>query len=80
MREKKKRLNTDIRAELVQVITDDGENLGEMTLSDALTQAKSQELDLMEIGQKDNVVLVKMLDYGKYLYRQKKLEQKQKQK
>jgi translation initiation factor IF-3 len=80
MREKKKRLNADIRAELVQVITEEGENLGEMTLSDALTQAKSQELDLMEIGQKDNVVLVKMLDYGKYLYRQKKLEQKQKQK
>lgn len=80
MKEKKKRLNEDIRANKVQVITDEGENLGEMTLTEALEKAKSLELDLMEMGQKDDIVLVKLLDYGKYLYRQKKQEQKQKQK
>ena len=80
MKEKKKRLNSDIRANLVQVITDDGENLGEMSLFDALEKAKSQELDLMEMWARDDVTIVKMLDYGKFLYRQKKQDQKQKQK
>jgi len=49
MKEKKKRLNQDIRADLVQVIDDAGENLGEMKLTEALTQAKEQELDVMEM-------------------------------
>lgn len=80
MKEKKKRLNENIRANMVRVIDDEGENLGEMTLSEALTQARESELDLMEMGQSGDVVIVKILDYGKYLYRQKKLEQKQKAK
>ncbi len=80
MKEKKKRLNKDIRADMVQVILDDGGNLGEMKLEEALEKAKQEELDLMEIGKRWDLVLVKMLDYGKHLYRQKKLEQKNKQK
>ena len=80
MKEKKKRLNQDIRADLVQVIDDAGENLGEMKLTEALTQAKEQELDVMEMWKRWDIVIVKILDYGKFLYRQKKLEQKNKQK
>lgn len=51
MKEKNRRLNEDIRADRVQVITDDSGNLGEMSLSDALSLAKEKELDLMEMGQ-----------------------------
>lgn len=80
MKEKNKRLNGDIRANMVQVIDDEGENLWEMKLSEALETAKQQEKDLMEIWKKQDVVLVKILDYGKYLYRQKKQDQKNKQK
>ena len=80
MKEKKKRLNNDIRANTVQLIDDDGNNHGEMNFDEALAKAKSEELDLMEIWQKGDVVIVKILDYGKYLYRQKKQEQKNKQK
>ncbi len=80
MKEKKKRLNEDIRAEKVQVITDDGENLWEMLLTEAIAKARESEMDVMEIGQKGDVVLVKLLDYGKFLYRQKKQDQKAKQK
>lgn len=80
MKEKSKRLNGDIRANIVQVIDDEGENLWEMSLFDALAKAKEQEMDLMEIWKKQDVVLVKILDYGKYLYRQKKQDQKNKQK
>lgn len=52
MKDKRKRLNDDIRANRVQVIDDEGENLGEMSLTDALAKARAEELDLMEMGQK----------------------------
>jgi len=63
MKEKKKRLNSDIRATRVQVIHDTDGNLGEMSFTDALSRAKEEELDLMEMGEKDGVTLVKMIDY-----------------
>jgi translation initiation factor IF-3 len=49
LKDKKRVLNDDIRARKVQIITDNGENLGEMTLNEAKSIAKEQELDLMEI-------------------------------
>ncbi|MDP2090256.1 MAG: translation initiation factor IF-3 [Candidatus Gracilibacteria bacterium] len=80
MKEKKRALNNEIRATKVQLITDHGENLGEMSLSDAKAIAAEQGLDLMEIGKTPELSIIKILDYGKHLYRLKKLEQKQKQK
>lgn len=80
MKEKKKALNDEIKAKKVQIITDQGENLGEMTLSDAKVIAKKKELDLMEIWKNWDVTILKMLDYWKHLYRLKKRDQKQKQK
>jgi len=80
VREKKRLLNGEIRAKNIQLITDEGENLGEMTLSEARQKAEELSLDLMEMGKKWDLTIIKMLDYGKYLYRQKKQEQKNKQK
>jgi len=80
MKEKKKRLNWDIRADRVQVIHDEEGNLWEMSLAEALERARSEELDLMEMWRKDDITLVKIIDYGKHLYRQKKQQQKQQQK
>lgn len=80
MKEKKKALNNEIRAKNVQIITDQGENLGEMSLGEAKVIAAEKWLDLMEIWKNGDVSIVKMLDYWKFLYRQKKLDQKQKQK
>lgn len=80
MKEKKRLLNGEIRAKNVQVVTDEGENLWEMTLSEARQKAEELSLDLMEMWKKWDVTIIKMLDYGKFLYRQKKQEQKNKQK
>jgi translation initiation factor IF-3 len=49
-----------------------------MPLSEAKALAKEKELDLMEIWKNWDVSIVKMLDYWKYLYRQKKQANKQK--
>lgn len=76
----KKRLNQDIVANKVQLIDEELWNLWEMSLKEAREKAEERGLDLMEIGRKDDVVIVKILDYGKFLYKQKKQDQKNKQK
>ncbi len=40
--------------------------------------AAEHELDLVEVAPKANPPVCKLLDYGKYLYRQRKIEQKHK--
>ncbi|MBR0213058.1 MAG: translation initiation factor IF-3 [Alphaproteobacteria bacterium] len=66
------RVNEKIFAKTVQVISGDGQNLGVMNTSDALNMAYDKGLDLVEINANATPVLVKMMDYGKYKYEQKK--------
>ena len=66
------RINEKIFAKTVQVISNDGQNLGTMNLSDALNMAYDLGLDLVEINASATPVLVKIMDYGKYKYEQKK--------
>jgi len=40
-----------------------------MSLSEALTRARDEDLDLMEMSYKDGVTMVKILDYGKQNWR-----------
>jgi len=51
-----------------------------MTLSEARAKAAEEGLDLMEMWRNGDTTIVKILDYGKFLYRQKKQDQKNKQK
>ena len=66
------RINEKIFAKTVQVISNDGQNLGTMNLSDALNRAYDLGLDLVEINASATPVLVKIMDYGKYKYEQQK--------
>ena len=66
------RVNDKISAKTVQVISQDGQNLGVMDISDALNTAYDSGLDLVEINASASPVLVKIMDYGKYKYEQKK--------
>jgi len=66
------RVNDKIFAKTVQVISQDGQNLGIMETSAALNMAYDQDLDLVEINASASPVLVKIMDYGKYKYEQKK--------
>jgi len=76
---KKRLINDDIRAYKVQLITVDGENLGDMLMKEARSIATEKNLDLMEMWKKWDVTIIKILDYWKFLYREKKQKQKQKQ-
>ena len=66
------RINEKIIAKNVQVISNDGQNLGVMDTRNALNLALDSGLDLVEINASATPVLVKIMDYGKYKYEQKK--------
>lgn len=59
-------------------MTDDGEMLGVLPVEEAVAKAKERELDLVEISPKAKPPVCKIIDYGKYLYEQKKKEKLQK--
>ena len=66
------RMNEKIFAKSVQVISADGQNLGVMETASALNMAYDMGLDLVEINANATPVLVKIMDYGKFKYEQKK--------
>ncbi len=66
------RMNNRIFAKTVQVISADGQNLGVMPTSAALQMAMDQGLDLVEMNANGAMPIVKIMDYGKFKYEQKK--------
>jgi translation initiation factor IF-3 len=73
------RVNDRIRAPKIRVVGSDGQQLGVMTVRDALVKAQSQGLDLVEIAAQADPPVCKIIDYGKFKYEQAKLK-KQKSK
>lgn len=67
-------INQQIRAENVQLITQNGENIGTVSRGQALRQAEEVGLDLVLIAQvgKEGIPVVKIMDFGKVLYEKKK--------
>jgi len=74
-REKRPRINDQIRAPEVLLVEE--ENAQKLSLEDALSRAKEQELDLIEVSPKAKPPVVKIGDFGQYLYQLKKKERKQ---
>lgn len=66
------RVNNNIRAKEVRVIGPEGEALGVLPIAEALEQAKSYELDLIEISPNAVPPVAKIMDYGKFQYEQQK--------
>lgn len=56
----------------VRVVLDDGGTLGVMDTRDAIAEARSRGLDLVEIAPGAQPPVAKIIDYGKFLYEQKK--------
>ena len=68
------RINREIRADRLRVITESGEQLGVLTLRDALAKAEEMGLDLVEIAPTAKPPVAKIIDYGKFRYHQAKKE------
>lgn len=72
LKEERVRINQAIKAKELRVIGADGENLGVISLKDALTHAEAHNLDLIEISPGAVPPVAKVMDYGKYQYELKK--------
>lgn len=72
--------NEYIQAKELRVIGAEGESLGILKTSEALSKAKELGLDLIEVSPKAVPPIAKIMDYGKFLYEQKKKLKAQKAK
>ncbi|NPB04384.1 MAG: translation initiation factor IF-3 [Thermotogae bacterium] len=70
------RVNEQIRVPRVLVIGPGGNNLGIMSVRDAITIAEEHGLDVVEVSPNANPPVVKIMDYGKYMYELKKKQKK----
>lgn len=68
------RVNREIRARDVRVIGATGQQLGIMSVREALTIAEEQELDLVEVAPNADPPVCRLMDYGKYLFEKQKRE------
>lgn len=66
------RINHQIRATEVRVIGPEGENIGVIPLSEAISRAQEVGLDLIEISPNANPPVAKIMEYGKFQYEQEK--------
>src|ERR1043166_7175338 len=80
--EPENRINELIRANEVRLIDHEGKQVGVVPIAQAQQMAREKELDLVEISASANPPVCKIMDYGKFIFQQKKKagEAKKKQK
>lgn len=72
-------INENIEATEVRLIDENGEQVGVVSIEDALARAASVTLDLVQIASSDPVVC-KIMDFGKKVFEEKKQKAAQKKK
>ena len=72
MRKIEPRVNWQIRVRKIRVIDENGKQLGIMTPKEGMRIAQQKGLDLVEVAPKASPPVCKIMDYGKYMYEQKK--------
>ena len=73
-------INRQIRAKEVQLIGDNGEKLGVLSLNEALEKAEEKNEDLVLVAPNGNPPVCKIMNYGKYKFEQAKKEKEAKKK
>jgi translation initiation factor IF-3 len=67
-------MNREITAKELRVVGANGENLGVISLAEALQAAKDAGLDLIEVSPNAVPPVAKVIDYGKFEYERSKKE------
>ncbi|MFC4161191.1 translation initiation factor IF-3 [Chitinimonas lacunae] len=70
--EKEPRINGEITAREIRLVGDEGEQLGIVTLGQAMAMAEEREVDLVEIAPNAQPPVCRLMDYGKFKYRESK--------
>ena len=73
--EKRNRLNEDITAREVRLIGADGEQVGIVSIDEALAAADAANQDLVEIVPNAEPPVCRVMDYGKFVFELKKQKQ-----
>lgn len=66
------RINREIKSATVRVINEEGQPLGIISLDEAIVNAERVGLDLVEVSSNTEPPVCKIMDYGKYRYKQSK--------
>ncbi len=74
------RLNQEITAREVRLIGKDGDQVGVVPLLEAQAYADEAEMDLVEIQPNADPPVCRVMDYGKFVFQQKKQKQQAKKK
>jgi translation initiation factor IF-3 len=69
---KHQRINREITAPQVRLVGLEGEQLGIFSITEALAKAEAAEVDLVEIAPLAEPPVVRIMDYGKFKYRESK--------
>ena len=72
---KRVRRNAEILSPRVRVIGPNGDQLGIMTVQEALRSAESSGLDLVEVAPGAEPPVCRIMDYGKFVFEQNKKAQ-----
>ena len=65
-------INDDISADKVRLIGSKGEQIGSLSLNEALDKAKELSLDLVQMAKEGDPVVCKLMDHGKHIFDSKK--------
>ncbi len=74
------RVNDRIRIPSVRVIGPDGEQIGILSIREALAYAQERQLDLVEVSPTAKPPVCRVMDFGKFKYEQNKKQQKARRK
>ena len=70
--DKAPRINGEINSPEIRLVGEEGEQLGIVSLADAVARAEAAELDLVEIAPTAKPPVCRIMDYGKFKYREAK--------
>ncbi len=74
------RINERIRLSPVRLIDDEGNQIGVISVDEALNLARSKGLDLVEVSANTRPIVCKIMDYGRFRYEQEKKAREEKRK
>ncbi|MBT8142490.1 MAG: translation initiation factor IF-3 [Gammaproteobacteria bacterium] len=80
MSKKRSRRNKEITNHEVRVIDQNGEQIGVLPTEEALSLAAGASLDLVEVSPNAEPPVCRIMDFGKYLFEQKKKQHSNKKK
>ncbi len=69
-----------IRVPEIRLIGSKGEQLGTLKTRDAIKMAQEENLDLVEVAAKENPPVCRIMDFGRYMYEEKKKKRDSKKK